>query len=66
MKKARIDFTLSVDVDVRDRLDLDRVADAFLSSYRFGIGRVQGDPQGVSILSASSALQGVINLTKEE
>lgn len=60
MKNARIDFTLSIDVAVDDRLDLDWVANSFLNSDRFSIDRVTGDPQGVGVLAACSGVKEIV------
>ena len=46
MKTATINFTLSLDVVVDDRLDMNWVANAFLNSDRFSIDHVTGDPKG--------------------
>lgn len=65
MKTATINFTLSLDVAVDDRLDMNWVANAFINSDRFSIDHVTGDPKGVGILTASSGVTEVVVYSKD-
>lgn len=59
MKKARIDFSISMDVYFNERYTAEQIAEMLLDSDRFTIDRVRNDPKCVTILSASTGIEEI-------